>query len=325
MEAKKLCCGIDVSHTTLDVCYQNNLGDLFYLKVGNNNKGFEKILEHTGPGYHFVMEATGVYYIRLAFYLHEHGCPLSVVNALSIKRYIQMHLERNKSDKKDAGWICRFAIEQQPPYWEMPDSAYFECKQLYNTIREYAEQIKRFNNQLHSLQLLPIPSKDTIKSLEKIKHQLAKEIDNLEIKLEAQLEKWQPAQLKSVGSIKGIGKRATAMLIVFTQGFKYTHNHRQLISFAGLSPTEYSSGSSIQGKPSIYKRGGKNLRDVLYMCSMNAMKTNPACKALYERLRANGKTGKQALIAVCNKLLKQVFAVVKNNSLYQPNYCSAKP
>jgi len=50
-----------------------------------------------------------------------------------------------------------------------------------------------------------------------------------------------------------------------------------------------------------------------------------ACKALYDRLRANGKTGKQALIAVCNKLLKQVFAVVKNNTLYQPNYCSAKP
>ncbi len=43
-----------------------------------------------------------------------------------------------------------------------------------------------------------------------------------------------------------------------------------------------------------------------------------------EELKANGKTGKQGLIAVCNKLLKQVFAVVKNNSLYQPNYCSAK-
>ena len=115
------------------------------------------------------------------------------------------------------------------------------------------------------------------------------------------------------------------MLIVFTQGFKYTKSHRQLISFAGLSPTEYSSGSSIHGKSRIYKRGGKNLRDVLYMCAMNAIKTNTACKALYERLRANGKTGKQGLIAVCNKLLKQVFAVVKNNSIYQPNYCSAKP
>ena len=325
MEAKKLCCGIDVSHTKLDVCYQNNLGELFHLQVGNNNQGFAKILEHTGVDYHFVMEATGVYYIRLAFYLHSQGCCLSVVNAIAIKRYIQMHLERNKTDKKDAGWICRYAIEQRPGYWQMPDSAYFESKQLYNAIREYTEQIKRFNNQLHSLRLLPVPSKDTIKSLEKIIVQLEKEIKQLEQKLQLLLEQWQPDQLKSVSSVKGIGKRAAAMLIVFTQGFKHTHNHRQLISFAGLAPTQYSSGSSIQGKPRIYKRGGKNLRDVLYMCSMNAMKTNTACKALYDRLRANGKTGKQALIAVCNKLLKQVFAVVKNNSLYQPNYCSAKP
>ena len=325
MEAKKLCCGIDVSHTTLDISYQNNLGELFHLKVGNNNAGFAKIIEHTGTQYHFVMEATGVYYIRLAFYLHELGCTLSVVNALSIKRYIQMHLERNKSDKKDAAWICKYAIEQQPPFWEMPDSAYFECKQLYNTIREYAEQIKRFNNQLHSLKLLPLPSKDTIKSLDKIKLALEKEMELLEVKLEVVLNQWQPDQLKSLKSIKGIGKRATAMLIVFTQGFKFTHSHRQLISFAGLSPSEYTSGTSVQGKSRIYKKGGKNLRDVLYMCSMNAIKTNPACKALYERLRTNGKTGKQALIAVCNKLLKQVFAVVKNNTLYQPNYCSAKP
>jgi transposase len=325
METKKLCCGIDVSHLTLDVCYQNNLGELFHLQVGNNNQGFAKILEHTGPGYHFVMEATGVYYIRLAFYLHSKGCKLSIVNALSIKRYIQMHLERNKSDKKDAKWICRYAIEQSPAYWEMPDNAYFESKQLYNTIREYTEQIKRFNNQLHSLRLLPVPSKDTIQSLEKIIESLNKQIKILEAKLQILLEKWQPQQLASVSSIKGIGKRAAAMLIVFTQGFKHTQNHRQLISFAGLAPTQYSSGTSIQGKPRIYKRGGKNLRDVLYMCSMNAMKTNLAYKALYDRLRANGKTGKQALIAVCNKLLKQVFAVVKNNSLYQPNYCSPKP
>jgi transposase len=61
------------------------------------------------------------------------------------------------------------------------------------------------------------------------------------------------------------------------------------------------------------------------MCAMNAIKTNPACKALYERLRANGKTGKQGLREVCTKLLKQVYAVVKNGTMYQPNYCSARP
>jgi transposase len=239
-----------------------------------------EIMDHTGKDCHFVMEATGVYYIRLAFYLHSKGCMLNVVNAMATKRFIQMHLERNKTDKKDAQWIWRYAIDQQPPYWQMPDSTYFECKQLYNTVRECTEQIKRINNQLHSLRLLSVPSKDTIMSLEKMIGYMQKEIKQLEQKLQQLLEQWQPEQLKSESSVKGIGKRAAAMLIVFTLGFKNTQNHRQLISFAGLAPTQYSSGTSMQGKPRIYKRGGKNLRDVLYMCSMNAMKTNNACKAL---------------------------------------------
>jgi len=53
--------GIDISKVTLDVCYQNNIGELFHMQVGNNKAGYQKILEHTGSGYHFVMEATGVY------------------------------------------------------------------------------------------------------------------------------------------------------------------------------------------------------------------------------------------------------------------------
>ena len=325
MNTKKLCCGIDVSQNSLDVAYQNNLGEIFHIKVGNNNKGYQTILDHTGTGYHFVMEATGVYYVRLAFFLHANKCALSVVNALSIKRYIQMHLERNKSDKKDAVWICRYAIEQNPALWEMPDSTYFESKQLYNTIREYSEQVKRFNNQLHSLRLLPVQNKDAIRSLEKMKGGFEKEIKVLEVKLEALLIKWQPDQVKNIISIKAIGKRATAMLIISTQGFRYTKSPRQLISFAGLSTRQYDSGTSIKSRHVICKKGGKPIRDVLYMCAMNAIKTNTACKALYERLKAKGKPGKLALIAVCNKLLKQVFAVVKNNTLYQPNYCSAKP
>ena len=42
---------------------------------------------------------------------------------------------------QDAAWICRYAMEQRPAFWQMPDSAYFESKQLYNTIREYTGQI----------------------------------------------------------------------------------------------------------------------------------------------------------------------------------------
>lgn len=97
-------------------------------------------------------------------------------------------------------------------------------------------------------------------------------------------------------------------------------NYRQLISYAGLSPREYSSGSSIKAKARICKQGGKTLRNILYMCAMNAIKTNNTCKQLYERLITKGKNGKLALIAVCNKLLKQVFAVASNQTMFNNNY-----
>ena len=145
-----------------------------------------------------------------------------------------------------------------------------------------------------------------------------KKVKTLEVNPQGLLSHWQPEQFKNSSRVKSIGKRAAALLIVFTQGFKPTCSPRQRINFAGLSPTEYSSGTSIQGTPRICKRGGTPLRDVLYTCAMNAVKTNPACKALYERLRAKGKTGKPALIAVCNRLLKPVFAVMKSGTLYQP-------
>jgi transposase len=58
-----------------------------------------------------------------------------------------------------------------------------------------------------------------------------------------------------------------------------------------LSPTEYSSGTSIKGSKRIYKKGGKSIRDVLYMCATNAKHTNEDWKQLFERLKVNGKLG----------------------------------
>jgi transposase len=57
------------------------------------------------------------------------------------------------------------------------------------------------------------------------------------------------------------------------------------------------------------------------MCALNAKANNKGCRELYDRLVAKGKNKKAAIIAVCNKLLKQVFGVVKSGVLYQDNFC----
>ena len=75
-------------------------------------------------------------------------------------------------------------------------------------------------------------------------------------------------------------------------------------------------------RPRISEIGKQKLRNLLFMCSFNACKYNKACKAIYDRIVAKGKSKKLALIAVCNKLLKQAFAIAKSGLIYDNNYKS---
>jgi transposase len=87
-------------------------------------------------------------------------------------------------------------------------------------------------------------------------------------------------------------------------------------------PTIRESGCSARGRPRRSKVGNQKLRNLLFMCSFNACKHNKACRDLYERIVAKGKSKKLALIAVCNKLLKQAFAIAKSGLIYDKEYKS---
>ena len=325
MDTKKQFCGIDISGKTLDICYQKQDGTFASEKLDNCTSGFKKFSQICSlSSYHFVMEHTGVYHLPLCFFLHEQNATYSVINALQIKRYIQMHLERNKTDKKDAKHICMYGISQQPKSYQMPDPLYFECRSLNNAIETITQEMTSFKNKIHALKLTQIVDKTVANAYQEIVEKLKQELKKIEAQLHKKLLEWHPELVELVSSITGIGKRATAQLIVQTQGFKNTDSYQQLISFAGLSPKEYSSGTSIRGKVRICKFGGGRLRHTLYMCALNAKKSNPACKDLFDRLVAKGKNKKLAIIAVCNKLLKQVFAIVKSGKPYNKNQMKKK-
>lgn len=231
-----------------------------------------------------------------------------------------MNLERSKTDKKDAKHICMYGIERKPAQYQMPDGQYFECRTLNNAIESITAEITALTNKIYALKQLNIENTVVLKTYAVLIKNLSSERKKLETELEKKLKIWKPNLVQTISSVKGIGKRATAILIIFTQGFKHTASYQQLISYAGLSPKEYSSGKSIKGKVRISKIGGGQLRRILYMCALNAKKNNAACKALFDRLVEKGKNKKAAIIAVCNKLLKQVFAVAQSGLKYQDNY-----
>lgn len=125
-----------------------------------------------------------------------------------------------------------------------------------------------------------------------------------------------------VKSIPGLGAKASALLIVLTDGFERFNKASELCSFAGLTPIIRESGSSIRARPRISKMGNRRLRKILFICSFSASKHNRACRELYNRIVAKGKIKKLALVAVCNKLLKQAFAIAKSHLWYDENYRS---
>ncbi|GAA4345232.1 IS110 family transposase [Flaviaesturariibacter amylovorans] len=317
----KLVCGIDVSKDTLDLHYNTASGNEVSLRVKNNEKGHLKILEVCGQRT-YLMEASGPYYLKLACTLKQEGGDVRVENPVRIRRYIQMGLERNKNDKKDARWLYRYALERGGQVWQLPSEEALRCSAITASIDLLTRQKTAITNQVHSLKQLPGDHRELTRTLTKMMMTLAKEIKVLEQKLLATLKQWKGDQLTSISSIPGLGKRATALLITMTNGFKKIQNHRQLIALAGLAPREHTSGSSIKGKKGICKMGSGHLRNVLYMCSLSAIQHNKACKELYERLKKAGKKSKVALIAVCNKLLKQAFAIATKGTTYQADFKS---
>ena len=82
------------------------------------------------------------------------------------------------------------------------------------------------------------------------------------------------------------------------------------------------SGSSEKGRLRISEMGNQKLRNLLFMCSFTACKYNMVCRDLYERIVAKGKSKKLVLNAVCNKLLKQAFAIAKSGLIFDGAYKS---
>ena len=318
MSKSKEIIGIDVSKSTLDVYSQENGHHCF----SNDEKGFNEILKLYGTSGWYTMEATGCYHQLFAIYLYDLGLNVSVVNPLIIKRFIQMKLQRLKTDKSDSKMICLYGEEQELSLWNPPSQYISNCKRSYGVISLYLKQRTALLNTLHSLCSSGISKGKLVRSINRQLRVLKKEILLLESDVEKEIKEHDSVLYTNLKSIPGIGSKTAMLLLIHTNGFRDFLSYKQLISYFGLAPSERSSGSSIRGRSRINKNGDGTIRNHLFMCSFTACLHNSQCNALYERLVAKGKSKKLALIAVCNKLLKQAFGIAKSGLVYDKGYKS---
>ncbi len=310
--------GIDISKDVFD-CYGSLQG---HIQFKNTEKGFHKFLKILSKDSLLVMEATGYYYYRLAQFLHHKNKKVSVVNPLSVKRFIQMRLAKVKTDKSDAKAICDYGLTQEVPLYNALTDTQSECLQLFRLMDSFLKKRTATKNKLHGEEVLGIPSKWVYRSLKRDKKHLDKELQGIEQRLLTLVKQDQQEQLTLLQSIPGIGLKTALFLIVVTDGFNKFETALQLCSYVGITPTIRESGSSVRGRSRISKVGNRKLRNLLFLCAFNACKHNKACRELYQRIVNKGKSKKLALIAVANKLLKQCFAIAKSGMPYDETYVS---
>ncbi len=186
----------------------------------------------------------------------------------------------------------------------------------------YSKQSTAIKNKIKGEVVLGNPSKLTVRSLKRILKFNQKEVKLIEDKLVELVRINNKDLLTRLETIPGIGRKTAILLIVLTDGFDRFSTASELCSYAGITPVIRQSGSSINGRARISKIGNRKLRNLLFMCSFTACQHNKACNDLFERIVAKGKSKKLALLAVCNKLLKQSFAIAKSGSCYDENYRS---
>ena len=310
--------GIEISKDIIDVCDDN--GNHYQFK--NSLSGFKKLHKLIDLTTVCVMEATGYYHVKLAYYLLEQNHKVSIVNPLKIKRYIQMQLSKIKTDKSDSKMIQAYGVACNPSLWLGQSKTQQNSLQLSPLLSIYVKQTTQLKNKIHGEEVLGFPSKDVVRSLNRQLKNLKKEIEVLEEKLLKNVKSEYQESLRLLKTIPGIGDKTALMLLVCTDGFQRFTSSRELCSYAGITPIIRQSGTSINARPRISKMGNPKLRNLLFMCSFNACKYNKPCKALFDRIVAKGKSKKLALIAVCNKLLKQAFSIVKNGIPYDNEYRS---
>lgn len=311
--------GVDVSKKTLDIAIPKGDGTYLHKQISNTQEGFKTIVKHLPQDCCCVMEATSSYYMLFAYFLHSQSIAVSVVNPLSVNHFCKMRMSRAKTDKKDAAMIAQYGSSEHPSLWQAREAHCLELQQYEALLENITAHKISYTNQLEAFQSSGQMSKSVLKEIQRQVAFCEKQIKKIELAMLSIAERHHKDLFQNLLSIPGLGKRTAMMLIVATEGFKKFSCSKQLVSYIGLCPRLYESGTSVKGKSRICKMGMARLRKLLYLCSMRAIRSNQQCKIMFDRLKERGKNGKLAIVAVANKLIRQAFAVGTKNMAYQPN------
>jgi len=325
--------GLDVAMEKFDACISvidvdQNVAVKATRSFNNSSKGYQQLYKWVASQcclavpIVFLMEATGIYHEALAYYLHSHGCSISVVLPNKAKKYKQALGLRSKTDGIDAKSLSRMICEQALPPWAPMSKTIYLLRAITRQIESVSKDIARTKCQLHAQKFAMYKNKEVIscmtqqlKLFQKQKDQLQKQVLHI-IESDAALSE----KFEKICRIKGVGKLSLAVVIAETNGFSLFEKVGQVVSYSGYDVIENQSGKHV-GKTRISKQGNGRIRRILHMPAFNVvrLKQKPF-NDLYRRVYDRSKVKMKAYTAVQKKLLVLIYILWKKDTAYDPSY-----
>lgn len=310
--------GIDVSKDTLDVCTEQHKAHTSQHVPYDtaSTKALAVQMKALRPTL-IVLEATGGLETPLACELVAHGLPVAVVNPRQVRDFAKCTGELAKTDRIDARVLAAFARAIRPAARGVPDEATRELAELLGRRRQLVDMRVQELQRSHQ-----VASKATQKSVKAHIAWLDKRIAEIDQELHRRLRESSAWRTKDdlLQSIPGVGDVNSVTMMARCPELGQL-NRRQISKLVGIAPLACDSGK-YRGKRRIW--GGRgDVRHVLYLAALSAMRHNAPIKAFAQKLKAAGKPAKVVIVACMRKLLTIMNTVIKTNTPWDPTRYSA--
>lgn len=242
------------------------------------------------------MEATGGYERALWLALSEAGLVAAVVNPRQVREFARASGRLAKTDRLDAAVIAHFAETFSPVGVRNPDPVADRLGEHVLYRRGLKREIVALDNQLRRLETPALRDRAARRLAS-----LRGEVQDIERAMRAIVDgdPQKKALFACLTALKGVGLVLACTLLANMGELGRLSRHRAA-ALIGVAPLNRDSGQ-MRGYRAI--AGGRMVvRNVLYVATLSAVRTNPAIQEYYGRLRAKGKPTKVALVAGMRKI-----------------------
>ena len=311
--SEKTFVGIDVSKKRLDVHVLPGENSFACTYDDAGSKTLIKRLKKTNPAL-IVLESTGGLEGTVVAELTAVDFPVAVVNPRQVRDFARAIGKLAKTDAIDAYVIARFAEAVRPDPRPLLDEQEKAVKELVSRRNQLVQMRTAEKNRLAR-----VASQGVKESLNNIIASLNAEIAKIEKDLDTHI-KGSPIWREKddlLKSFKGIGPNNSRVLISCVPELGLL-NRQKIASLVGVAPLNRDSGA-LRGRRMI--GGGRvHVRNMLYMATISALRHNKRVRVFYDRLIANGKPAKVAIVACMRKILIILNTMIKTKTPYREDF-----